>query len=123
VRARAVLKKELGCVGGRRGRGSWHACASARALVHGGRGEGGADRRVPQCSERESRRAGATTRCLPNRAREAERVRGTRVKGNWRRQPSPTRQREGESERAGEETAANRWRPPVRRRGRAAPLG
>jgi hypothetical protein len=28
-RVRAVLKKELGCVGGQCGRGSWHACASA----------------------------------------------------------------------------------------------
>jgi hypothetical protein len=36
VRVRAVLKKELGCMGGRRGRGSRCACASARVLVHGG---------------------------------------------------------------------------------------
>jgi hypothetical protein len=53
VRARAVLKKELGCVGRRRGRGSRHARVSARVLVHGGRGEGGADRAVPRRSERE----------------------------------------------------------------------
>jgi hypothetical protein len=72
VRARAVLKKELGCVAGRRGRGSWRACASARVLVHGGRGEGGADRVVPRCSERESKHAGETAWRLVKRAREAE---------------------------------------------------
>jgi hypothetical protein len=32
VRVRAVLKRELGCVSRRHGRGSWCACA----LVHGG---------------------------------------------------------------------------------------
>jgi hypothetical protein len=47
VRVRAVLKKELGCVGGQRCRGSRRACASARVLVHSGRREGGADRAVP----------------------------------------------------------------------------
>jgi hypothetical protein len=53
VRARAVLKKDLGCVGGRRGRGSRRACASVRVLVHGVCWEGGADRAVPRRSERE----------------------------------------------------------------------
>jgi hypothetical protein len=36
VRVRAVLKKELGCVGGRSGRGSRRACVSAHVLFHGG---------------------------------------------------------------------------------------
>jgi hypothetical protein len=53
-------KKGAGCVGGRRGRGSRRACASARVLVHGGHGEGRADRAVPRHSERESERAGVT---------------------------------------------------------------
>jgi hypothetical protein len=39
-------------------------CASARALVHGGRGEGGADRGLPRRSKRESGRAGVMVRCL-----------------------------------------------------------
>jgi hypothetical protein len=67
-------------VGGRRGRGSRRTCASARTLVYGGRGEGGADRGVPRRSERESGRAGATTRCLAKRAHEAEREEGVRAK-------------------------------------------
>jgi hypothetical protein len=53
--------------------------------------------------ERESGRAGATTRCLAKRAREAEREEGREGGGNWRRQPGPTGQIEGESERAGRE--------------------
>jgi hypothetical protein len=56
VRARAVLKKELGCVGGRRGQGSQRACASARVFFHDGCGEGRADRAVPRRSERERER-------------------------------------------------------------------
>jgi hypothetical protein len=68
-------QKELGCVGGQRGRVTWRTCAGARVLVHGGRGEGGADRGVPRCSERESGRAGVTTRCLAKRAHKAERER------------------------------------------------
>jgi hypothetical protein len=85
VRARAVLKKELGCVGERHGRGSQRACVSARVLVHGGREEGGADRAVPRRIERE--RAGARGLqfgALTRRAREAE---GQRASG--RRQLAP----------------------------------
>jgi hypothetical protein len=56
VRARAGLKKELG------GRASWPripaTCASARAMVHGGRGEGGADRGGPLRRESKDKRAG-----------------------------------------------------------------
>jgi hypothetical protein len=97
-------QKGAGDVGGRRGRGFRRSCASARALVHDGRGEGGAGRGgVPRCNERESGRAGATTRCLAKRAREAEREEGREGGGNWRRQPGPTGQIEGESERAGRE--------------------
>jgi hypothetical protein len=49
--------------------------------------------------------------------------RGGAGEGNRRRQPGPTRQSEGESERAGKETIAPRWRPPVwqRRRTGARP--
>jgi hypothetical protein len=49
--------------------------------------------------------------------------RGGAGKGNRHRQPGPTGQREGESERAGKETAADRWCPPVRRHERATLLG
>jgi hypothetical protein len=72
---------------------------------------------------RESGRAGATTRCLAKRAREAEREERREGEDNWRRQPGPTGQREGESKRAGEETVVDRWRPPVRRHRRATPTG
>jgi hypothetical protein len=50
-------------------------CASARSLVHGGRGEGGVDREGPQRREREGAR-GATARRLVECAREAEREEG-----------------------------------------------
>jgi hypothetical protein len=95
-RARAVLTMELGCVGGRRGRGSRCACASAPVLVHGGCGEGGVDRVVPRRSERESGHAGVTvwrTDDADPRGRGGE---GRAGEGNWRRQPGPTGQREGE---------------------------
>jgi hypothetical protein len=64
VWARAGLKKGAGA----RGRASWPripaTCASARALVHGGRGEGGADSAGPRHRERENGRAGVTESCL-----------------------------------------------------------
>jgi hypothetical protein len=86
VRARAVLKKELGCVGGRRGRGSQRACASAHALVHGGAGKAeltgqshGAAR------ERESGRAGVTARRTDEAGPQGRGGRGAR----GQRQPAP----------------------------------
>jgi hypothetical protein len=64
---------------GARGRASWlripTTCASARALVHGRRGEGGADRGGPRRRER-GRACGATTRRLEKRARKAKREEG-----------------------------------------------
>jgi hypothetical protein len=96
VWARAVLKKELGCVGGRRGRGSRHACASARVMVHDGRGEGGADRAVPRRSERESGSAGVTVRRTDEAGPRGRGREGRARGGNWRRQPGPTGQGEGE---------------------------
>jgi hypothetical protein len=52
-------------------------CASARSLVHGGRGEGRVDRGGPRRKEREKERArGATVRRLAAQAREAEREEG-----------------------------------------------
>jgi hypothetical protein len=56
-------------------------------------------------------------------AHEAEREEGHEGGGNLCRQPGLTGQREGESEHAGKETAADRWNPPVRRHGRVARLG
>jgi hypothetical protein len=61
------------------GRATWPripaTCASARSLVHGGRGEGGADREGPRRREREGAR-GATALRLAERAHEAEREEG-----------------------------------------------
>jgi hypothetical protein len=79
VRARARLKKELERVG----KATWPrilaTCASARSLVHGGRGEGGADREGPWRREREEARR-ATAQRLAEQAHEAEREEG-RAKG------------------------------------------
>jgi hypothetical protein len=64
------------------GRTTWPrfpaTCASARALVHGGRGEGGADSAGPRPREREREdgRTGVTTRRLEKWARKAEREEG-----------------------------------------------
>jgi hypothetical protein len=78
------------------GRATWPripaSCANARALVHGGRGEGGIDLAVPRCIER-GRAGGATARCLAKQAREAEREEGREGGSNWRRQVGPTGQR------------------------------
>jgi hypothetical protein len=75
-------KRELGRMGGRRGR---EFQRRARALVHGGRGVGGADRGGPQRREREDGRAGQQLgdwRTGPARQREK---RGARAK-----KPAPT---------------------------------
>jgi hypothetical protein len=56
---RGRCSKEVGRVGERCGRGSRRTCVSARALVHSGREERGAERAVPWRSERERERAGA----------------------------------------------------------------
>jgi hypothetical protein len=60
VWARAGLKKGARA----RGQASWPRiptkCVSARALVHSGRGEGGADSAGPQRRERERTGAGVT---------------------------------------------------------------
>jgi hypothetical protein len=56
---------------------------------------------------------------LMKRAREAETGKGTRARATGADNPAPLG-RERERERAGKETAADRWNPPVRRRGRAA---
>jgi hypothetical protein len=55
-------------------------CASARALVHGGCGEGGANRGVPRRSKRESGRAGVMVWCLAKQAHEAERERNAQAR-------------------------------------------
>jgi hypothetical protein len=117
VRARAGAQKELGV-----GRATWPripaTCASARSLVHGGRGEGEADREGPRRREREREGArGATVRRLAERACEAERekVHGGEATGADKLAPLG-REREGDAR--GAETAADRWHPPVRRRGR-----
>jgi hypothetical protein len=96
---RAGLKKGAGA----RGRTSWPrilaTCASARVLVHDGRGEGEADSAGPRRRERENGRVGVTAWCLAGRASEVEREEGGASEGNWRRQLGPTGQRARERER------------------------
>jgi hypothetical protein len=95
-------------------------------LVHGGRGEGRADRGAHDAArERESRRAGVTARCLAKRAREAERERNAQARATGADNLAPLgRGRERVSAR-GKGTTADRWNPPVRRRrlDRARPAG
>jgi hypothetical protein len=117
-----VLKKELVVWAGDVAEDSNDVRECARAGPRRARG-----RRSSQegpTTQRERKRArGATVRCLAMRARKAEREEGRTGEGNQRRQLGPTRQRKGESERTGEKTAADGWRPPIRRGGRVAPLG
>jgi hypothetical protein len=93
VWARARLKKGAGA----RGRASWPkipaTCASARALVHGGRGDGGADSVGPRHRERENGRTGVMAQRLAGQAREAEREEGCTSEGNRCQQLGPNGQR------------------------------
>jgi hypothetical protein len=76
------------------------------ALVHGERGEGGADRGGPRRRERERGRThGATARRLANRAREAEREEGRAVEETGADILAPLG-----SEQEGEESARQPWR-------------
>jgi hypothetical protein len=59
---------------------------------------------------------------LMKRAREAEIGKGARARATSADNPAPLG-RERVRERAGKETTAKRWNPPVRRRGHAASLG
>jgi hypothetical protein len=85
-----------------RGRASWPripaTCASARALVHGGCGEGRADRGGPRCRERggASGGNGSTTDKMGPQRRERRGASGQRSR---RRQLGPTGQRERQRER------------------------
>ena len=107
------------------GRATWlripATCTSACSLVHGRRGEGGADWGGPRHREREGVgcNGSASGRTGP---------RGREGRGAWGgKQLAPTSwphwTERGRGEARGAETAADRWRPPVRRRGRAAWLG
>jgi hypothetical protein len=82
------------------------------------RGEGGPDRGVPRCRERERARRGERLIALTRRAmRQRENVgaQATRVD-----RPAPLGRGRGR-ELAGEETAANRWSPLVKWHGRTRP--
>jgi hypothetical protein len=98
-------------------------CASAHSSVHGESGEGGTDKAGPRRRERKGD-AGGNGLALANRAREAQRERGSaRVKKTGADRLAPLgseREREGARERG---TAADRRGPPVRRHGRATWLG
>jgi hypothetical protein len=119
VRAWVGLKKGAGA----RGRVSWlripATCASARALVHSGRGEGGTDRGGPRRSEGESERAGAMARRLAKWAHKAEREEGRASEETGTDSLAPLGSEREREESAGEGVAADRWIPLVRRRGRA----
>jgi hypothetical protein len=118
VWAREGLKKEL-----RRGQsdvaedpGDMRECALAGPWRGAGRveliGEAhGAER------EREGAR-GTTARCLAERPREAEREKGRGERKTTGADKLAPQGREREGKARGAETAADRWRPPVRRRGR-----
>jgi hypothetical protein len=70
---------------------------------------------------RGSGRVEGTTRCADKMGPRGRDRRGARGRaGDQRRQPGPTEQREEERERerAGKETTADRWSPPVGQRGR-----
>jgi hypothetical protein len=82
------------------------------------RGEGGADRAVPLCSEGESEHAAKRFSALIGRAREAERVKGTRTRAIGADRMAPLGRGRGEGSARGEKTAADRWNTPVRRRTR-----
>jgi hypothetical protein len=83
-----------------------------------GREEGSADRGVPRRSERERARGETVQRA--DEAGPLGRERKERTsEGNWRRQSGPTGQRERKRKRGLRGNTADRWSPPVWRRGRA----
>jgi hypothetical protein len=113
-------KKGAWRVGGRRGRETRRRARvrTRRSMTDAGKTEltrqaHGAERK------RDARGQWLGTGELGPRDRERERT----SEGNWRRQVGPTGQRAREGGRARGRTAADRWGPPVRRRGRAAWLG
>jgi hypothetical protein len=110
---------------GARGRASWlripASCASASALVHGGRWEGGVDRGGPRRRERGRAHGGNgwTTGKMGPQSRERRGARGQR---NLRRQLGPTGHRAREREESAGQSGADRRGPPVRG-GRRASAG
>jgi hypothetical protein len=91
---------------------------SVRALVHGGRGEGGADSAGPRRREGESERVGATVRRLVKRVGEAEREEGRMGDETGVDSLAPLGSEREREESAGKGVAAEGWIPPVRRRRR-----
>jgi hypothetical protein len=119
---------ECGC--GRCSKRSWgawpgiSACVRKCARVGPRRGAGKAELTGrSHGAARGSGHAGGTARCADEAGPRGRDRKGRTSEGNRCQQPGPTGQREGERERAGKETAADRWNPPVRRRGRATWLG
>jgi hypothetical protein len=113
---RAVLKRELGCMGGRRGRGSRRACMRAA----GPRRVAGKAELTGRSHGAASGRAGARGKrlgALMKQACEAERERGAWARETGADRAAPLGRGRGEG-RALRETAADRWSPPVRRRRR-----
>jgi hypothetical protein len=112
-------KRELGRVGGHRGREFRRRARvrTRRSTADAGRAE--LTGRVHD-AERERKGAhGAMAQRLAARAREVEREEGRGGGNNWRRQVGPSGQRARERERAREKAAVERWIPPVRRHGHA----
>jgi hypothetical protein len=102
-------KRELGRVGGHRGR-------EFRSTARAGRAELTGRVHGAEKGKRSARGNGSVPSKLGPRGREG---RGVRGRINRRQQLGPTGQRARKRGRAGEGVAADRWIPPVRRRGRA----
>jgi hypothetical protein len=95
VRVQAVLKRELECMGRRRGRDLDVHVRWSTAV----RGEGGTNRAVPQQSEGEWARGEVAHRADEMDPRGRDR-KGAHERGRLASTHRPTRQREGERERA-----------------------
>jgi hypothetical protein len=115
-------KREMGRVGGRHGREFWRRVRvrTRRSTVRSGMAELIGRVHNTERGKWSARGNGSVPRKLGPRGREG---RGARGRRNRRRHPSPTGQRARERGRTGEGVAADRWIPPVRRRGGAAWLG
>jgi hypothetical protein len=114
---RAVLKRELGRVGRRRGQGSWRACVRASPRWFTGKEELTGK---PDGAATGDGRAEGTTHCADRAGpRDRERTRA-RAKATDADKPTPPG-RGRERERAGKGTGTDRWSPSVKQRGRARP--
>jgi hypothetical protein len=107
-----------------RGQATWPGISvCVRAGPRRFAGEGVAYRAVPRRNEGESGPATKRFSVLTGRAREAESKKGSRARAIGADRTAPLGRGRGGGSARGEKTAAHRWNPRVRRRGRAAWLG